>query len=639
MPPLFNEHPKPRTSNDPSQQVRYLFYALIAINIATILLSTILLISIGEPYVPSTADNTPSKIDHLADNLKQRSENQSSEVKTVVPNGIFLLAMFTSMLITIAYFGHKLIIRLHHANKEALQTEKNTHQLKKRLTAILDNAGDGLITINSQGIIEVFNSSCQKIFGYDQDEVIGQNISLLVPNEHAIKHNGYLNNYLETNESIIVGTGREVEACCKDGRTIPIEICVTKIELEGEILFTAVLRDITERKKNELEIKRAKEEAIEASQAKSAFLANMSHEIRTPMNGIIGTAKILEQTHLNDKQKKYLNIISSSGKSLLQIINDILDFSKIESGHFEIINETFHLKNSIEEQAALLQPLVTEKGLKYALEIASDLPDHIIGDEVRVNQILTNLIGNAIKFTKEGEICIRAEKDDDHIKFTVSDTGIGIAKEHHDKVFQSFEQISEGRKVSKSSGTGLGLSICKYLTEAMGGTTGFESALGKGSHFWFTTPIKLPSDEEVTNLNRESDNNSFDTTLYPKEILVVEDMATNQFIITEILEDFGCTVDLANNGAEGVKMVQEKTYELLLMDCNMPVMDGFEATGQIRKLGFDTLPIVALTANALQGDREKCLDAGMSDFLSKPIMPDDVEEVLKKYQRSPDHPT
>ncbi len=490
-----------------------------------------------------------------------------------------------------------------------------------------------IIGISPLGVIRNVNDRVEKLTGYSREEMIGEDIAgLLFPDEHIGRIKGLLQ-YIDGEKGV---SEHHTALTTKDGQKRTINwTTVNRFDDDGELEeIVGFGVDVTMRLEYEEQIVVAKEEAEKANRSKSDFLAGMSHEIRTPMNGVIGTASLLNETELTPKQKKYVDIIKNSGQTLLEIINEILDYSKIEADKLEIHKDIFALKTSIEGQSALLQPLAQEKSLKYVLEIDDNLPEFLIGDETRIKQILTNFISNAIKFTERGEVIVKAEReDDDLMKFSVTDSGIGISDDQQEKVFGAFEQIIEGRKTAKTAGTGLGLAISKKLVEMMGGEIGMQSVPGAGSTFWFTMKIEEPDAKDVEEMqaNAEKEKQADQGLDFGFKILVVEDVITNQFVITDMLENMGCEVMMANNGEEAVEMIQKDSYDMVFMDCNMPVMDGFEATQKIRNdLEMTEILIVALTANALDGDKEKCLEAGMNDFVSKPIDKKDIVRVLNE---------
>ena len=669
--------------------------------------------------------------------------------------------------------------------KSLKSREEELWESVARTQGILDTAADGVITIDEEGHIESFNKAARKIFGYSESDVLGENISMLMPSPYHEEHDRYLASYRETGEGKIIGIGREVVGRRKDGSTFPVDLSISEVMLGTRKVFAGIVRDVTSRKEAEGELVKAKEAALEAVRLKSEFLAMMSHEIRTPMNGVLGMTGILLESELTNDQRDCAETVKHSADALLTIINDILDFSKIESGKLDLEIIDFDLRMMVDDVLDLLGSKAHEKQLELVGLVYASVPTDVRGDPGRLRQILMNLVGNAIKFTAEGGVTIQvmslSETDNEvQMQFEVLDTGIGISSKGCSRLFQSFSQ-ADGSTSRKFGGTGLGLAISKQLVELMGGDIGLNSEPGQGSRFWFTVKLekqpanskpqisqptslaglrvcvvddndtnrfllhhysdawgmfsvdaesgfqaltvlkdmhrqgelcdlalldyhmpdmdgmelaqKIKADPDLagiqlillTSVGRRGDaqkaqesgvsayltkpihqyqlreclvmvvegGRSPDLPLITKytvretkkktggRILLADDNMVNQKVGVRMLERLGCRVDVAANGLEAIHAVDRICYDLVFMDCQMPEMDGYEATQEIRKCEANLeslatsdqrrIPIVAMTANAMKGDREKCLDSGMDDFIAKPVKQDELEGILDKW--------
>lgn len=661
------------------------------------------------------------------------------------------------------------------------------HQ-EKRLRSIFDSALGSMITIDSKGIIDDFNRAAEKLFGYTLDEVVGKNVKMLMPESFATEHDRYLGTYAETGNKNVIGVGREVVAMRKDGSTVPVHLSVGEMKIEGKTFYIGTLQDISEQKRNQalitrqnIKLQEEKEKVEQAMVAKDNFLATMSHEIRTPINGVLGMLSLLQHSDMTADQISKLEIAKASANNLLTVINDILDFSKIEAGKMDLESIDFNIRGLLGDFIKQMSFRAEEKGLELVLDLSECHAHNVRGDPGRVRQILTNLVGNAIKFTEEGEVIVRvasALKDSKFTKLSCSvfDTGIGISGDKLDSLFESFTQ-ADSSTTRKYGGSGLGLSICKQLCALMRGEIKVQSEVNKGSCFSFellldksdTPNFSIPQihltdvpilivDDNLTNRqvlkgqlenmgaivseaenaklaiksmrNRLENNRSpifkvaildmqmpemsgdnlgrairadhrFDKTRLimmtsmssrgdakyfadigfdayfskpatesdlfdslslvvsggdalnkatplitshyisslrvnespPKQnssakVLLVEDNTINQAVAQGILESVGYTsVKIAENGIEAISALKQSSqsaeYSVVLMDCQMPKLDGYETTKEIRNGAcgdrYKNIPIVAMTANAMKGDEDKCLKAGMNDYVTKPI--------------------
>jgi PAS domain S-box-containing protein len=523
--------------------------------------------------------------------------------------------------------SHSLRVALKVSELEK-QKEAVLHSLferEKRYRELIDNSL-ALICIHApDGTIHSVNPAVAQSLGYPQEYFTGKKLIEFVAPEGVRRYN----HYIQTINRKKVANGL-MHVHTKDGQER--FWAYRNIFTEDDNSQTSIIgyaQDITERIRAEKDLIKAKKIAENTAKEKEEFLANMSHEIRTPMNAIIGFTDIILKTQLTDDQKKYLKLVKTSGENLLAIINDILDFSKIEAKKMIILSKDISISEIIYNTADLLRASASEKGLSFDISISSRIPALVTGDPVRLNQILINLVGNAIKFTSKGFVKISAAPvlntpEGTTVEFCVEDTGIGIPPEKQDKIFESFTQASS-ETTREYGGTGLGLTIVKKLVELMGGNITVKSTPGIGTCFTFRLTFKPAA--ERTAEHKEAPASGSAENLGKLKILVVEDNIMNQILAEKVLKDFGFEPEIVDNGLEALEKIRIKDYDIVLMDIQMPVMDGLTATQKIRseiKKSPDELPVIAMTARALQDEREKCLASGMNDYISKPFKTEDL---------------
>ncbi len=527
------------------------------------------------------------------------------------------------VVISTSYFdfeGDGYIVAFTTDVTERKLAEQKIVEGKNRTDAILASTTNGIVTINERGLVETFNPAAEQIFGYSFEEINGKNVNLIIPEEHSSNHNSYIKNYLETGIKKVIDKRLEITGKRKNGEIFPIEIGISEVKLKDRKLFTAVLNDITERKEAELALEKAKEEAEAATIAKSQFLATMSHEIRTPMNAVIGLTGLALKTELTDKQQDYLVKVERSAQALLGIINDILDFSKMEAGRLHIEETDVDLEIVMDTVSNLISQNAQEKGLEFAIRIDKDLPLNLIGDPLRIGQILANYCSNAIKFTHEGEILVAAELqerigDKLLVKFSVKDSGIGLTPKQLGNLFQAFSQ-ADASTTRKYGGTGLGLTISKKLAVLMGGKAWAESEYGKGSIFYFTALLGVSEEQNRKEYTLTKD-------LQGLKVLICDDNLTSLEILKETVESFSFKPTTVSSGKAAIEELVRSAndpYELLIIDWQMPEMDGMETTRQIMLDKRFKQPVVIM-ATALGRDEEsfQAKELGIKGFLTKPI--------------------
>ena len=475
------------------------------------------------------------------------------------------------------------------------------------------------------------NKAFIELIGKQPEEIIGRKLGELMP--------GYENDeYLQT-EKRVVELGEAIynieEEIHYQERTRWVSSNLAPIRNpENKIVgLIGISLDITERKNHEEELRIAKDAAEAGTLAKNEFIASVSHEFRTPMNGIIGLAEILRTTNLSSEQTDLLKGITTSAQNLLVLLNDVLDFSAIEAGKMQMDEQPFMLDRVMEDIALVMRMKAREKNLEFHMEVQKRVPNHLIGDAQRLRQILINLVTNAIKFTEKGQVEVvvsGSERGDQRcfLRFDVTDTGVGIPEKAMDSLFRVFSRVKQER-TRLIAGTGLGLSICKKLVDIMGGDIGVESTEGKGSRFWFTVPFLLTG---ATKKTAEEGASASGVLFHGKKVLVAEDNQINQRVVGFHLKKMGFEIELVSDGQEALDKYEAGHFDLIILDIQMPRMDGYQAARAIRRRETEQagrLPIIALTANAMKGDRELYLDAGMDGYVTKPFTYETLLETIQ----------
>ena len=592
-------------------------------------------------------DSTMDKVSHIVENVRQNGTYQ-----------FFMDMEATALDVRINRIDNQsdeFAGFLLMAN-DVTESKRVNSQLSK-LSRAVEQSDSTIVITNLDATIEFVNPAFTRSTGYTKEEAIGQNPRVLKSN---LQPKIFYQSMWETLLEGEVWRG-EMHNRRKDGSLYWEHVTISPVKDDdtGKVThYVAVKEDITHRKETEQKMIEMQQQAQNANRAKSDFLANMSHDIRTPMSGIVGMTLLALDTELSSKQRKYLQNIKLSADSLLVLLNDILDFSKIEAGQLTIEEHSFNLPESMDNIVSMMELSAKEKGLELILQNdAPELPVFVKGDELRLRQILVNLIGNSIKFTEDGSITLKlipAEEDEEagKLHFMVIDTGIGIPVDKQEHIFTSFSQ-ADASTTRKFGGTGLGLSICKQLVELMGGKIWVEGNRKKGSIFHFTVTLAPGQEEDIL----KPDNLTVQR-VEKLDVLLVDDNEINLHIARHILEKAGHQVMTATNGVEALEVLVAQHFDVIFMDVQMPVMDGLTATNIIRESeqGQDVqfpgllpnlsalllqkckecghIPIVAMTANAMDSDRGKCLDAGMDDYLTKPFGPDDIQRVLAEVSRS-----
>lgn len=522
--------------------------------------------------------------------------------------------------------------RQQRLERENLLAQSRLREGETRFRYLAAVASEAIIVTDSSNRIEVWNPGAEKLFGLKAQDVLGKCIVFTIPEHYQDERK---RSFARVVQNIVQDSGRSdagqgelglvLSPLPQTGNSTPLEWSVTSWDTGSGLHYGSIFRDISERCRFEEQLVAARDAATASANAKAEFLANMSHEIRTPMHGILGMTELLLATEMTSQQREYVELTRNSAEGLLRLINDLLDFSKMEARKLNLEQAPFHLRQTL--QGALQPQMVQarQRNVALTLDVDPELPETLIGDSLRWCQVVLNLVGNALKFTASGSIGITLkmlERSGTRLQLqcSVRDTGVGIPEDKLSHIFEAFTQ-ADSSTTRQFGGTGLGLSICTQLVHLMQGIIWAESQIGQGSAFHFTVWLDCPQAEmsqAVVQAIPVVRSGAQDASMQALNILLVEDNLVNQKFALAVLSSAGHALTLARNGQEAVDHAREQGFDLILMDIQMPVMDGFEATRRIRRMGCTT-PIIAMTAHAMGGLRDMCLETGMNDYVSKPI--------------------
>lgn len=503
------------------------------------------------------------------------------------------------------------------------------------LQAILKISSEAVIITSTSGEILKFSVGAQAVFGYTPEEAVGRSVDILLPDGARALHDSHLTAFArgDVDAKVMQERGQsQLRGLRQSGETFPIGVSIAKLETAEGTILTAIVRDLTEQCAVEGALAAAARAAEAASTAKSVFLATMSHEIRTPLNGVLGMVQVMAAADLPAMQRERLDVIRQSGEALLAILNDILDLSKIEAGKLELEMAPFDLASLVRGAQSTFTAMANRKGLSFALEV-SGAEGIYVGDATRIRQILYNLISNALKFTQEGEIRVTAQRTASGLRIAVCDTGIGIAPAAITRLFDPFVQ-ADTSTTRRYGGSGLGLTICRDLARLMGGSISVESREGKGSAFTVDLPLVLAGDGAPAQELRNTTPTEPSPAYLDLQVLAAEDNPTNQLVLKSLLHHAGIAPTVVSDGLQALAAVKAQRFDVILMDVQMPHMNGLDATREIRRFERDNgrhpTPIIALTANALAHQIESYLEAGMDAVVTKPIKVADLFETISE---------